>query len=133
MKLATALPLIKIALDALDRATPNLPLAIGALREIAGATPERITPASNDVAAESIGKFALRIGYSSKHVRTLIRRGALGDAVIGSGRSTRIVVARALEALRDGVVASEPADAVEKEYRAWRRRESMHVVVGGSK
>lgn len=132
MKLATALPLIKIALDALDRATPNLPLAIGALREIAGATPEPVASASNQLEAVSIGEAARRLGYSTRHVRSLIRRGALGDAVIGSGRSTRIVVSRALEALRDGVVASEPADAVEKEFRAWRRRESMHVV-GGSK
>lgn len=133
MKLSSdRVALMKVALDALSRPIANVDLARGVLREILeGIGAEPVGPIVNELGAVSIGEAARRLGYSSKHVRGLIKRGALGDAVIGSGRSTRIVVALALEALRDGVVAREPRDAVEHEYAAWKRRESMHVVNGG--
>jgi hypothetical protein len=83
--------------------------------------------------AVTFSKFASMVGYSTRHVRTLVARGAVpADAVIGSGRAKRILVERALEALRARGNISAP-DSVEEAGAAFiRRRGKLRVLQGGA-
>lgn len=132
MKLSEMRANAKLALSALERG--NIDLARGLLIDIAGAPVEETAQAavsSGAVRATSIPQAAAELGYSTKHLRHLIHKGALDGAVIGSGRSTRIIVAKAIELLSERK-PNHSDTAVEREVAAFKRREALRVVSGGS-
>jgi hypothetical protein len=122
--------LLKLALRACERGDAEA--AAEALKGVL-ALPESErahTPPSRR--AVTLAKFASMVGYSTRHVRTLVARGVVPeDAVIGSGRASRILVERALEALRARGKVSSP-DSVEEAGAAFiRKRGKLRVVQGG--
>jgi hypothetical protein len=130
LKHHTALPLLKMALSALERPLPNIELARGILRDLAGS--DDAEPARpSELRAVSIAEAARRLSYSAKHLRELIKRGALGDAVIGSGRGTRVIVEVAVQRLADRGTSPRRTDEVEAAGERWAARNGMRVLSGG--
>jgi hypothetical protein len=125
--------LIKLALRACERGDTET--AAEALRGVLAlpSPPSQPAPAPPSRRAVTLAKFARIVGYSARHLRSLLSRGVVpADAIIGSGRSKRILVERALEALR-GREHAEAPDSVQAEGAAFvRRRARFRVVKGGA-
>jgi hypothetical protein len=122
--------LLKLALRACERGDAEA--AAEALRGVL-AFPESdraATPASRR--AVSLAKFAAMVGYSTRHIRTLISRGVIpSDAILRTGRAQRILVERAIDALR--VAERDAPDSLQAEGAAFvRRRSRLRVVPGGA-
>lgn len=134
--LADLAALVKLAAEELDRPIPNIPLAKGTLMTILGRLKgEDISaPDVTEIRAKNIPAAAVDMGISAKQLRMLIKRGDLDEAIVRTGtsmRGVRVIVPRALEALKDGVVGRGPKDVAEREYESFRRREQMRLVAGG--
>lgn len=128
--------LVRMALDAIrEGRAPNLDLARGCLVEALDGlnSPPAATARAGGRELVTIKAAARRLSFSSRHLRDLIAAGKLEGAVVGSGRATRIVLGRAVEALKanGSSLAKEPDDVVAKELEAFRRREGLVVVAGG--
>lgn len=106
--------LVKLALRACERNDPEG--ASEALRA-ALALEAAAAPSPAALKAMSIGALAALLGYCPRHVRTMITEGEIpAEAVLGRGRSTRVLVAPAIEALRSSRARTRlPADDVERE------------------
>ena len=134
MKLADATAALKMALHALDRGQPNVALAIGLLREIVGDDGTgAVQHAPSAARAVSIAEAAATLGFCPKTVRQKIARGEI--PAIGRGRSQRVLIDEAVEAMRGGGKAA-PAevpvtDPSELAGREWARRRGALRVVGG--
>jgi hypothetical protein len=129
--------LIKLALRACERG--DLVSAIEALRGVlALPRSEEGAPPPPSRRAVTIAKFAQMTGYSTRHVRSLLARGTLPqDVVIGTGRSKRILIERALDAMRiRGPAAHAPVGTPDSVRAAGaeyvKRRGSLRVVKGGA-
>jgi hypothetical protein len=123
--------LLKLALRACERGDPDT--AADALRGVLALPDSERAPTPASRRAVTLAKFAGMVGYSVRYVRAKIRLGVIpADALIGSGRATRILVERAIEALRAGESRAAP-DSVQAEGAAFvRRRSRLRVVQGGS-
>lgn len=137
--MTTALALLKLALRSCERgdADDAATMLRGALAllpsEVSTAPPTQTNASSNLARAVSISKLAELLDCTARHVRNLIRRKEIpSDAVIGRGRGTRIVVERALEALRlakDGQCQQLPLDDIAREGAEYaRRRAGLRLV-----
>jgi hypothetical protein len=128
--------LVKPALRACERG--DLLSAIEALRGVlALPRSEEAAPPPPSRRAVTIAKFAQLTGYSARHVRSLLARGTLPqDAIIGSGRSKRILIERGLEAMRTREPTLAPAHAPDSVRAAGaeyvKRRGRLRIVKGGS-
>lgn len=119
---ASALPLLlKLALAACERGD-----AAGAAEALRGALALRTDPPRTHAPlsqAVSTTQFAQMLGYSPRYIRQLVVREVLPkEAVVGSGRARRILVDRALEALRHtrgdyDDIANEGADHVRRKAK----------------
>lgn len=126
-----ALLLIKLALRACERGDTEG--AAQALRGAVAIEQDDASPTPPRLRAVTIAEFAKLLGYSAKHVRTLIARGDIpADAVLGRGKGTRLVVDLAVDALRGSRRAGrEPNDEIERagaEYVRRRARFSLLAV-----
>lgn len=138
MNRVTALPLLKLALEALERDIPNVDLARGVLREVVGS--ERTTSRANDneqrIQNTPQGQYAVTIkraaellSLCTKTVRHKIARGEI--PAIGTNRSTRVLMPDAFHALARPPVT--PADPIAEEAVAFvRNRTRLQSVVGGN-
>lgn len=137
MNRATALPLLKLALEALERDVPNVDLARGVLREVVGG--ERTASRANDnteCIQDTQGQYAVTIkraaellSLCTKTVRHKIARGEI--PAIGSKRTTRVLMPDALHALARTPTTS--ADPIAEEAVSFvRNRTRLRSVVGGS-
>jgi hypothetical protein len=138
MNRVTALPLLKLALEALERDVPNVDLARGVLREVVGG--ERTASHSNDNErraqntpqgqyAVTIKRAAELLSLCTKTVRHKIARGEI--PAIGTRRTTRVLMPDALHALARGPVTA--ADPIAEEAIAFvHNRTRLRSVVGGS-
>ena len=121
----TQVALLKLAREELGRAEPKLAFVAGVLDKVLGdETPAAEAPASYGAAAESYARFAVRVGYSKRHVADLAKAGRI--ATIGEGRAARVIVGESIEMLRgDGRGEPRPKDdEVEEAGRRWARRRS---------
>jgi hypothetical protein len=124
--------LLKLALRACERGDTEA--AAEALRGVLALPKSERAPAPPvSQRAVTVAKFASIVGYSTRHVRSLLADCTVpADAVIGSGRARRILVQRALEALR-GTQGPKAPDSVQAEGAAFvRRRGRLRVVQGGA-
>ena len=143
---ATALPMLKLALAALERDVPNIDLARGVLRDVVG--DERVEgdpgACADASAAESqsrravpIKRAAALLSLCPKTVRNKIARGEI--PVIGAGRATRVLMPDAIDALAQQGTASrrkpvEVADPIADEAVAYvRSRTRLRAVAGGKR
>lgn len=149
MTRATALPMLKLALAALERDVPNVDLARGVLRDVVGDGPAqgdmRSKDVSNDVDARTeatqearavtIKRAGELLSLCPKTVRNKIARGEI--PVIGAGRATRVLMPDAIDALALQGRASrrnvaERADPIAEEAVAFvRSRSRLRAVAGG--
>src|SRR5215468_5997473 len=91
--------LVKLALRACERGDAEA--AAEALRGVLALPESDRAPTPASRRAVTFAKFASMVGYSTRHIRTLITRGVIpSDAILGAGRAQRILVERAIEALR---------------------------------
>jgi len=123
--------LLKLALRACERGDAEA--AADALRGVLALPKSDRAPAPPaSTRAVSVAKFASIVGYSARHVRTLLADGTVPpETVIGSGRGTRIIVQPALEALRRKKQKETP-DSVQAEGAAFvKGRGRLRVVQGG--
>jgi hypothetical protein len=125
---------MKLARHELQRPSANVALADGVLAAVLaaiGSGEEQEAPAP-EVRADSITIAARRLGYSAKHLRSLIAAGRLDGAIIGEGRATRVIVSKAIELLGNRIKAStHKVDPEEAAALAWARRSDLRVVDGG--
>lgn len=132
MNRATAMPMLKMALGALERAEPNPALAIGILREFLGASANVVAPTTEKPSGRAVtfAEAAAILGYSIKHVRTLAK--AKRIPTIGAGRSCRVLVDEAIAALRTGAAPTTTnEDEVTSAGARWARRSALRLVEGG--
>jgi hypothetical protein len=91
--------LLKLALRACERGDSEA--AADALRGVLAMEASGAPPAPEAVRAVSLKELARILGYSDRHVRSLRKKGIIpADAVLSSGRGTRILVDRAIQGLR---------------------------------
>lgn len=91
--------LINLALRACERGDPDG--AAEVLRAVLASDKAMVTPAPALSRAVTVTELAPLLGYSARHLRTLIERGAIPpDAVLGRGRARRVFVDAAIDALR---------------------------------
>jgi hypothetical protein len=123
---------VKLALRACERGDTEA--AAEALRGVLALPASERAPTPASRRAVTLAKFALMVGYSTRHVRSLLARGVLpSEVVIGCGRAKRILVERALEALRGSQQHQEaPPDSVQAAGAAFVRRGRLRVVRGGA-
>ena len=124
-----ALVLIKLALHACERG--EVDIAAEALRGLLAMKEEEPKPAALDTRAVSSTEFAEMVSYSARHVWGLIARGVIPqEAVLGRGRSRRILIAPALDALRaSGKVVAAPVDEIAREGAEHVRKRARWRVV----
>lgn len=110
----SCLLLVMVALRACERNDPEG--ACEALRA-ALALETAAQPAPGMPQALSVGALAELLDYSARHVHAKIAQGEIpAEAVLGSGRGTRVLVEPAIDALRRSRVGSRPPlDDVERE------------------
>lgn len=105
------LPLLKLALAALERDVPNVDLARGLLREVVGDVQlpiERSAHAEPQFQrAVTIKRASEILSLSTKTIRKKIARGEI--PAIGSGRTTRVLMPDAINALAQGTNARHTA------------------------
>jgi hypothetical protein len=88
--------LLKLALRACERGDTEA--AAEALRGVLALPASERAPTPASRRAVTLAKFALMLGYSTRHIRGLLARGVVpSDAVIGAGRAKRILVERAVD------------------------------------
>lgn len=126
MTFATALPMLRLALSALDREAPNTELARGILREIVGAVPEEPQAPKASTRAVTYSEAAKILSFSPKHVRHLAKVGRV--PIIGSGRSARVLIDEAIAALRAKSDDATTTDAIENAGAAFARRGRLRAV-----
>jgi hypothetical protein len=134
MTLTERLALVRLALNAIrEGRAANLDLARGCLVEaLDGLDDAQPAPVADELV--TITQAAKALSFSSRHLRSLIKSGRLGDGAVGTGRATRISIPRAVAALqRNGtsIPRQEPEDVVARELQAFKRREGMRVIGGG--
>ena len=122
--------LIKLAIRACERGDTEA--AIEALRGVLALPKSEETPTPPSKRAVTLAKFAQVVGYSTRHLRALLARGVLpADSIIGAGRAKRILVDRALDALRGRSQAQAPDSVQNAGAEFVRRRGRLRVVNGG--
>jgi hypothetical protein len=121
----------KLARAQLAAPVPNFAIAIGwldAFLALAGAKEEALdAPAASRVV--TFTEAARTLGYSPKHVRHLAKTKRI--PIIGSGRSARVLIDEAIEALRTkghGGASTKPADEIESAGAAFARRGRLRAV-----
>lgn len=118
MKAIPEIELLKLALEALRRPVPNAALALEVLddwltrHDASDARPAATASTSRGV---SFGDAAAQLGYSTKTIRGMAKRGEI--PVIGSGRTQRVLLDEAIEALRARTnrTTERVGDALEQE------------------
>ena len=123
MNKAFAVPLLKLALAALEREVPNVDLARGVLRDVVGDgradAALRVPDAGEKTEARTrhavtIKRAAVLLSLCTKTVRQKIARGEI--PAIGAGRATRVLMPDAIEALaRHDGASADPMDAIAEE------------------
>ena len=119
--------LLKLALGACERGDADG--AAEVLRAVLAVDTPALAAASTSPRAVSVAELAPIVGYSARHLRGLIERGAIpADAVLGRGRGRRVFVEAAIDALRLSASYEPPAtdpierDGAEHAGRARQRR-----------
>lgn len=107
--------LLKLALGACERGDAEG--AAEVLRAVLAVDTPGLAAASTSPRAVSVTELAPIVGYSARHLRGLIERGAIpADAVLGCGRGRRVFVEAAIDALRLSASSERPAlDPIERE------------------
>lgn len=131
--------LIRLALRACESGHPETAaealrgvLAMGVASPAARASEVAQAP-QVAVRAVRVPELARLLGYSVRHVRNLLSKGAIpADAVLGAGRATRVLVDRAIAALaqRDPRRGRSPLEAEAEGAELARRRSALRVVRG---
>lgn len=119
----------KLARAQLAGVVPNVSIAIGWFDAFIAATGEKEEPREVPAASRAVTftEAARALGYSTKHVRYLAKAGRI--PTIGSGRSARVLIDEAIEALRSkGRDRETTSDEIENAGAAYARRGRLRAV-----
>lgn len=121
--------LLKLALRAAERGDPEG--AAEALRGVLAMSSETRPEGAGELRAVRRSEFAAMVRCTPEHVAHLIKRGEIPpEAVLGTGRGQRIIVAAAVAALQQRKPA-KTAESIEEEGAAYvKRRAGLRVVKG---